>query len=225
MKGKRFFRLLRTLGGRKKRAKKEQKPNGNDPVIVHHTQGQDGQSAEASPGEKASVDELRATADPQIQSLMFSLPLEIRFKIYHEVWREYLKPRRVSPCHPGSDLRLHLYTPSSASTRLMHTRCTLHTADPAQEDSFVTRPWPFDNYGNLPTAPPPRWFFEAWVLRLNWGKHWKCQDAVQRRWDPLTGRGTNRQSSDERPPFLPLFQACKAMSVLPYIFDSIISTH
>ena len=224
MKGKRFFRRLRGLVGREKRVKNEQKPNINDSVIVHHTQGRDGQSTKAPLGEKASVDELRATADPQTQAFIFNLPLEIRFKIYHEVWREYLKPRRVSPCHPGSDLRLHLYTPSSASTRLMHTRCILHSADPAQEDSFVTRPWPFDNYGNMPTAPPPRWFFEAWVLRLNWGKHWKCQDAVQRRWDPLTGRGSHRQPRDELPPFLPLFLACKTMSVF-LIFDFITSTH
>ncbi len=227
MRGKRLFRRLRALLARKKAAKssgsqrhKRTRSTGTESFIVHYPQTQDGQSAAGQGALRkaaASLDEMRATAHHQDLSPFFNrLPLELRRKIYLEVWRAYLKPRRLSASHAGTDLRLHLYTPSSASTRLMHTRCTLHPDDPAQEDSFVTRPWPFDNYGTNPPAAPPGWFFEAWVLRLNWGKHWKCQHAVQKRWDPLAGDGSH--SGGERAPFLPLFLACKTMSVAPFLF-------
>lgn len=239
MRGKRLFRRLRAMLGRAKAAKKaaggQQKPDiastGTDPVIVHHTQGQQDalvsgleSAAHDAPSTKASVEELRASADPQRPSSFFSaLPLEIRLKIYHEVWRAYLQPQPPNSSTPRSrsDLRLHLYTPSPASTRLMHTRCLLqHPDEPVQEDSCVTRPWPFDNYGVNPPSSPPRWFFEAWVLRLNWGKHWKCQHAVQKRWDPLVPGG-DRQSGGERAPFLPLFLACKKMSVSSPLLDCV----
>ena len=86
-------------------------------------------------------------------------------------------------------------------------------------------PWPFDDEGdngadspagegNSTSAPhiPPRWFLVAWVMRLNWGRHWKCQQAVQQRWDPDTGYARPA----ERAPFLSLWLACKRMYVTPY---------
>jgi hypothetical protein len=217
---KRFFHRLRAAINRKKKAKKDgdaQKSGDaaavTDPVIVHHPQVQGTQPGEGDV-KPASADELRATADPQdLSPFLSGLPLEIRRKIYHEVWTAYLKPRRVAAEQPGSDLRLHIYTPSSASTIMTHTRCVLHPGEAVKQDSFVTRPWPFDTHGVSPPCPPPRWFFEAWVIRLNWGKHWMCQHAVQKQWDsskPVMC-GQAQLVMVERAPFLPLFLACKKM--------------
>lgn len=217
---KRFLRRLRAVISRKKKTKKVGDAQKSvdvaataEPVIVHHPQVQRTQPREGDVT-PASTAELRATADSQnLSPFLGGLPLELRRKIYYEVWAGYLKPRRVAPAQPGSDLRLHIYTPSSASTTMTHTRCVLHPGESVRPDSFVTRPWPFDTHGVDPSFPPPRWFFEAWVIRLNWGKHWKCQHAVQKQWDsskPVMC-GQAQLVMGERAPFLPLFLACKKM--------------
>ncbi|KAK4161498.1 hypothetical protein QBC43DRAFT_243308 [Cladorrhinum sp. PSN259] len=153
--------------------------------------------------------EMQAAENDQDTSVFFSrLPLEVRQLIYLEVWKDYLKPRRTSPSKPGTDLRLHIYTDDSANLKLLrHTQCKVHPIDPPHEDTlYATTPWLHDTDMN-PNVPAPGWFWFAWVLRIHWGKHWKCQHAVQRRWDPRTG------TSKEVPPapFLSVFLTCKKM--------------
>jgi hypothetical protein len=201
MKGKRFLRRLRAL---LRRRKAESSSNHAEPVIVHHSQEPQDEKAQSEP---ITVQEMRSTADPQDLSLFFQrLPVEIRLKIYHQVWRNYLKPRRVSPTSAGSDLRLHIYTPSPASRKLVHTRCTLHPGEPGPKDVSVTRDIQSEDWPNTPL-----WYRDAWVLRLNWGKHWKCQHAVQKQWDITMGRIAAGSSAVPKAPFLQLFLACKRM--------------
>jgi hypothetical protein len=84
--------------------------------------------------------ELLSNVDAQSLSFFFGrLPLELRRLIYREVWKAYLKPRRVSPSAPGTDLRLHIYKDRSAATSLTHTRCKVHPGEPIQEDTFKCR--------------------------------------------------------------------------------------
>ncbi|KAL2015249.1 hypothetical protein VTK56DRAFT_5946 [Thermocarpiscus australiensis] len=216
MRAKALLRRLRELFRRKKAAKRagvqaikrRRRPDGSsvsEPIILHrgpHSPQDDDADNNTAIITRA---ELQSSADSQAPSAFFAeLPLEIRRMIYLEVWRGYLKPRRLSPANPGSDLRLHIYADGSARGTLGHTRCKVHPGAPAQEDTWVTAPWPFDNDSN-PSRMPPRWFWVAWVMRLNWGKHWKCQHAIQKRWDPSTGSA----EPVEEAPFLPLFLTCK----------------
>ena len=153
--------------------------------------------------------EMQQSADNQDASIFFKkLPLELRRQIYREVWQGYLKSRRVSPSSPGSDLRLHIYTDSSGGGTFRHTQCKIHPGAPGQDDAQVIEPWPFNNSNS---QTPPMWFWFAWVMRLHWDKHWKCQHAVMKRWDPRTGSAREADPS----PFLPLFLTCKKMYVSP----------
>jgi len=164
-----------------------------------------------------SRDEMELSADSQDSSRFFSrLPLEIRRQIYRQVWQDYLEPsRRTGPASPGSDLRLHIYTDDSVNGTLRHTQCKVHPGDPVQEDTltlYLNTPWPFDGNVN-PTVPAPPWFWFAWVMRIHWGKHWKCQHAIQQRWDPNTGRCKEVPKA----PFLPLFLTCRKLyDTLPF---------
>lgn len=168
-------------------------------------------------------------------------------------------PTKASPTDkykPGTDLRLHIFSPNSSHTRLTHTRCVAghgegeDTGDaidaPAQQQpaAAAANPqaqaqaqlqaqaapttttgivedvqgsdgaWPFEMNG---PGAPPRWFFEAWVLRLNWGGHWACQRAVQRRWVPGRNEGGKKEGGGRgrigggEAPFLRLFLTCKKM--------------
>jgi hypothetical protein len=202
MKGKRFLRRLRALLRRRKAKGANNQP---EPVIVHHSQEpQDDRTTQINP---ITAQEMRATADPQDLAPFFQkLPVEIRLKIYHQVWRNYLKPRRVGPLSAGSDLRLHIYTPSPASRKLVHTRCTLHPGEPGPKDVSVARDIQREDWPSTPL-----WYRDAWVLRLNWGKHWRCQHAVQKQWDVTMRRSAAGSSAAPKAPFLPLFLACKRM--------------
>lgn len=216
MRAKVLLRRLRAIFRQKteKRAStKRQRRNGsstvNEPVILH----QDPRAVQDAADIPKTVTraELQSSADPQEACTFFSrLPLEIRRMIYREVWSGYLEARRAPPPSAGSDLRLHIYANGSGRGILGHTPCKVHPGDPVQEDAWVTAHWPFDNDGGSPSRMPPRWFWFAWVMRLNWGKHWKCQHAIQKRWDPMTGRA----EPAEEAPFLPLFLTCKKMWVL-----------
>ncbi|GAB1318425.1 hypothetical protein MFIFM68171_08635 [Madurella fahalii] len=211
MRAKALLRRLRAIFRQKieKRAgTKRQRRNGpstvNEPVILH----QDLRAVQGAADIPKTITraELQSSANPQDACTFFSrLPLEIRRMIYREVWSGYLEPRRPPTSSPGSDLRLHIYANGSGRGILGHTPCKVHPGDPVQEDAWVTAPWPFDNDGGSPSRMPPGWFWFAWVMRLNWGKHWKCQHAIQKRWDPLTGRA----EPAEEAPFLPLFLTCK----------------
>ncbi|KAK0719397.1 hypothetical protein B0H67DRAFT_681520 [Lasiosphaeris hirsuta] len=169
------------------------------PIIIH--QGPD--SAQDAGVRTITRAEMQHSASNQDDSIFFSrLPLELRRQIYREVWRGYLKSRRVSPSSPGSDLRLHIYTDGSGRGTLRHTQCKIHPGAPGQDDAQVIEPWPFDRSN---AHMPPMWFWFAWVMRLHWDKHWKCQHAIMKRWDPLTGNAEDAEPS----PFLPLFLTCK----------------
>lgn len=175
---------------------------------VHNDQSSTSIRAEPA---QISRDEMELSANTQDSSRFFSrLPLEIRRQIYRQVWQDYLEPRRrAGPASPGSDLRLHIYTDDSVNGTLRHTQCKVHPGDPVQEDTltlYLNTPWPFDDNVN-PTVPAPPWFWFAWVMRIHWGKHWKCQHAIQQRWDPHTGRCKEVPKA----PFLPLFLTCRKL--------------
>ncbi|KAK3353732.1 hypothetical protein B0T25DRAFT_456652 [Lasiosphaeria hispida] len=172
------------------------------PIIIH----QGLESAQDASIRTITRAEMQQSASNQDDSIFFSrLPLELRRQIYREVWRGYLKSRRVSPSSPGSDLRLHIYTDGSGRGTLRHTQCKIHPGSPGQDDAQVIEPWPPFDRSN--THMPPMWFWFAWVMRLHWDKHWKCQHAIMKRWDPLTGNAKDAEPS----PFLPLFLTCKKM--------------
>ncbi|KAK3935348.1 hypothetical protein QBC46DRAFT_51888 [Diplogelasinospora grovesii] len=215
-----FLRRLRNAFRRKKAANNDTKGKGVEnlradvdsattdaPVIIHKGTG---------PGRNEDDDVRTITraemegsgADEQSGSIFFArLPLEIRQLIYREIWRGYLKARRVSPSSPGSDLRLHIYTDGSGRVTLGHTQCKIDPGAPSQEDAQVIQPFfPFDTTTGQ-TLTPPMWFWLALVMRFHWDKHWKCQHAIMKRWDPQTGKA----KEVERSPFLPLFLTCKKM--------------
>ncbi|KAK4129867.1 hypothetical protein BT67DRAFT_266875 [Trichocladium antarcticum] len=205
MRDTRAYRRLRALF-RRKRAE----PASHQSVIVHDSPSATPDSSSSSTPRKTTEAELESSADSQAASAFFAkLPLEVRRIIYRHVWATYLQQRRVSRASPGSDMGLHIYTDCSVRGRLAHTGCRAHPGAPAQEDAWVTAPWPFDGDGDAAGMEPPRWFWIAWVMRLNWGRHWKCQHAIQQRWDPATG--TARPSG--KAPFLPVWLACKKMHV------------
>ncbi|KAK4152988.1 hypothetical protein C8A00DRAFT_15764 [Chaetomidium leptoderma] len=232
MRGKRLVRRLRAFFSRKKAAIKKnlgaKKDAGGSesgaagPVIAHRPQ-----DALPPPGDNTghvtTIAEMWATADPQVLSRFLSdMPLEIRRKIYVQVWRDYLKPRpedmtcggSKTSWASGADMRMHIYTPTSANTGMAHARCILCPGAPSQVDPWVKSPWPFEKDGENEASKPPVWFWEAWVLRINWGKHWACQRALQRRWVPHASTSESSSSSSmpvERAPFMPLFLACKKM--------------
>lgn len=182
-------------------------------------EGEDGDGDGDGGAKTITLDWLEQSADQQAASAFFAqLPLEIRRIIYRHTWRGYLKQRRVSPSSPGSDLRLHIYSDGSVRSSLGHTRCRVHPGAPAQEDPWVTAPWPWPVDARLaaPDRMPPRWFWAAWVMRLNWGRHWKCQHAIQKRWDPATGEAQRA----EKAPFLPVWLTCKKMCALIHLLHS-----
>ncbi|KAK3904499.1 hypothetical protein C8A05DRAFT_13627 [Staphylotrichum tortipilum] len=242
-----FFRAIRAAFSRKKKDKaKEVSPEGQasdggvvemQPVIVHHAQGDDG-------GNVVGVDHVDhvGQVNSQLDSNFFNrFPLEIRRKIYKEAWRMYLnettcghtKPssnnknnNNNATATPGTDLRLHIFSPSSSNTRLAHTRCLVdrcggpggdddgvdhHVAAPTSLGGVLSTGERHARAADPPAASPPRWFFEAWVLRLNWGGHWRCQRAVQRKWVPLGGQAGERAMVGEKAPFLRVFLTCKKM--------------
>ncbi|KAK1758852.1 hypothetical protein QBC47DRAFT_356769 [Echria macrotheca] len=175
--------------------------------------------------------EMQETADNQDASMFFAkLPLEIRRQIYREVWGTYLKSRRRVSSSPslaassssarssyvdasatsyqGADMRLHIYTDGSTRGTFRHTQCRIDcsaaTGPDGAADAQVIDPWPFDME---PQNMPPMWFWFAWIMRLHWDKHWKCQHAVMKRWDSRTGSAREAAAS----PFLPVFLTCKKM--------------
>ncbi|AEO67323.1 uncharacterized protein THITE_2129247 [Thermothielavioides terrestris NRRL 8126] len=211
----RLLRRLRAVFRRRKTAKPKvrltERAGGETVVIVHQTPVDNHNKIDKGK-QIATIPtaELLANVDSQSLSFFFGrLPLELRRLIYREVWKTYLKPRRMSPSAPGTDLRLHIYRDRSAASSLTHTRCRVHPGEPIEEDTFATAPWPFATPQQGPSTMPPRWFWEAWIMRLNWGRHWKCQYAVQKRWDPRAGKGRPAKKA----PFLPLFLTCKRMYV------------
>ncbi|KAK4121527.1 hypothetical protein N657DRAFT_673336 [Parathielavia appendiculata] len=213
MEKKRLFDRLRDFFRRKNGKTKKEGPNAprNESVIVHHPKAPQPRNDHLRQViESSTLQDMRATADAQALSAFFQrLPVEIRLKIYHHVLCNYLKPRRVGPSTAGSNLRLHIYTPAPASKRLTHTRCKIHPGEPGQKDVLVTQDIHSEDW---PNAPP--WYRDAWVLRLNWGKHWKCQHAIQKQWN-LTAQngdaGSSSATGAPTAPFLPLFLACKRM--------------
>lgn len=231
MRDRRFFRKLRAFFSRKKAAKKVDDDGDrsgtaaacDQPAGIADHPEQTHQPAQNTNNNKntemdnvdhvTGTEEMRDAADQQDLSIFFAtLPLEMRRKIYHDVWRVYLKPRRMAASSPGSDLRLHVYSTNSANPRLVHTRCKRHSGDVEEKDSSVAHAWPPETYHDAPSSGPPVWFWEAWVLRLHWGRHWKCQRAVQEQWDPDAAASSGGLQL-EKAPFLPLFLTCKRMSV------------
>ncbi|KAK4237695.1 hypothetical protein C8A03DRAFT_34315 [Achaetomium macrosporum] len=216
---KRLFRWLRASvsSGLKKATEKlrlRRKSTGSDEsVIIHHLVPDPVRALNNTGQQKITIptEEILRTTDQQDLSPFFTkLPLEIRRKIYLEVWRGYLKPRRLADSAPGSNLRVHIYTRSPSATSMCHTRCVVHPGEPVEEDGLAASAWPFHTLspGSARTShSPPLWFWDAWFQRLSWGKHWKCQLSIQKRWDP--------QTDEERPrdlaPFLPMFLTCKRM--------------
>ncbi|KAK0642088.1 hypothetical protein B0T16DRAFT_336534 [Cercophora newfieldiana] len=164
--------------------------------------------------------ELQRSASDQDTSIFFSkLPLELRRQIYSEVWRSYLGSPSASPSSPHAsetDLRLHIYTDGSGRGSFRHTQCRIHRGLPGQDDVQVIEPWPFDTTNK---HTPPMWFWFAWVMRLHWDKHWKCQHQIMKRWDPQTGNAKPAEPS----PFLPLFLTCKKMYLesLTSLFETV----
>ncbi|KAM7193682.1 hypothetical protein V8F20_008319 [Naviculisporaceae sp. PSN 640] len=197
--------------------------------IVHHAApelnqtGIDGQAL-------ITQSDMATSADSQSICLFFSrLPLEIRRLIYREVWKGYLEstcrqvpmpmPRISTASTPNisasqalvtapalfqTDLGLHIYTDGTGGTKLGHTLCRVHDSPPDQgtHNRLSIQPWMYQD-GNH----PPMWLWRAWVMRQHWNRHWKCQSAVMKRWDPETGSVTQT----ERSPFLPMFLTCKKM--------------
>ncbi|KAK0620689.1 hypothetical protein B0T14DRAFT_521958 [Immersiella caudata] len=149
------------------------------------------------------ADMQRSASDQDTSALFSKLPLELRRQIYGEVWRSYLGSSRASASAPEPDLRLHIYTDGSGRGIFRHTQCQIHPGLPSQDDAQVIEPWPF----HTNTHTPPTWFWFAWVMRLHWDKHWKCQHQVMKRWDPQTGNAKDAEPS----PFLALFLTCKKM--------------
>ncbi|KAK0622008.1 hypothetical protein B0T17DRAFT_535635 [Bombardia bombarda] len=174
-------------------------------VIIHHGNVPIDNQHIARATTKA---EMQASASDQTQSYFFRLPLEIRRLVYRELWSDYFKARDVSPFSPGSDLRLHIYSDGfvtrSSRRNLCHLRCMVDHDASSRDDSEAVNPWPFDTGFR---ALPPLWFWFACIVRLHWGHHMQCQNAVMGHWDPFTGK----TSEPDKSPFLPLFLACKKM--------------
>ncbi len=213
------FRRLRTALRRKKRSSKGKGKSkdaadrqgdltvASSKTPILHPGGQ-GTTHGHSAAKTITRADIQRSANNQDMSIFFSkLPLELRRQIYREVWRSHLKAaRRVSASSTlASDLRLHIYTDGSGRT-FRHTQCEIHPGAPGQDDARVIEPWPFHSNN----AQPPMWYWFAWVMRLHWDKHWKCQHAIMERWDPRTGSAKEA----ERSPFLPMFLTCKKMCAL-----------
>lgn len=228
------LRLVGIAHGKDKKAGSKDKGKGKEAEspqissIVHHA----GPGLKNDIDGQAPITqrEMETSANNQIVCLFFSrLPLEIRRLIYREVWRGYLEsscrqipmpmPRTSSasvPAAPSSpslaappslfdtDLGLHIYTDGSGGTKLGHTLCRVHDCAPDQGDQnrLSIQPWMYQD-GNH----PPMWLWRAWVMRQHWNRHWKCQSALMKRWNPDTGSVTEV----ERSPFLPMFLTCKKM--------------
>lgn len=105
----------------------------------------------------------------------------------------------------STDLGLHIYTDGGRDTKLGHTLCRVHDCAPdhGEQNRFSMQPW----MEQEDSPRPPMWLWRAWVMRQHWNRHWKCQTAVMRRWNPDTG---NMQEF-ERSPFMPMFLTCKKM--------------
>ncbi|KAM7216991.1 hypothetical protein V8F06_007630 [Rhypophila decipiens] len=228
---------LRLVGLGQSKDKKTAKDKGKEkegdctPIssIVHHAglrRDQDNSDRQALITQREMV----TSADNQFICLFFArLPLEIRRLIYREVWRGYLEsscrqipmpmprtssssvpvvstaqPPVIAPSLFSTDLGLHIYTDGSGGTKLGHTLCRVHDAPPDQGDQnrLSIQPWMYQE-GNH----PPMWLWRAWVMRQHWNRHWKCQSALMKRWNPDTGSVTEV----ERSPFLSMFLTCKKM--------------
>lgn len=212
-----FFPWLNALFDRAKAAGHGYKTSS---LVIHHTTHDTFRQLTQN-GNGACIitfDEMAENTDAQEFSAFFvNLPLEVRRKIYQEIWGMYLKPRRVAPGTQGSDLRLHIYMPNvHIKSRLVHTRCVLHPGEPVERDGYAAMPWPYDAMSVAqpePTQERPHWVFLAWGLRSSFGKHWRCQQAIQQRWVPLVGGGC-ADVPEDKAPFLPVFLTCKKMLVL-----------
>jgi hypothetical protein len=88
----------------------------------------------------ASLDEMRASMDPQDQFRFVHLPGELRRNVYLQLWRGYLQPCNLAPWSAGSDLRLHIHTANWITTKLTHTPCARHPREPETNDPDDLRP-------------------------------------------------------------------------------------
>ncbi|KAK3389912.1 hypothetical protein B0H63DRAFT_519147 [Podospora didyma] len=196
---------LRRMFRRRKEAQDEEIVPDNNLAVPQQEEDSSCPLAEASARVITPAQMEQSGSLDQAASIFFAkLPLELRRKIYRSVWESYLQPCHVSPSSPGSDLRLHIYADGARDDRsvLSHGQCLVHPGALGQDDDQAIEPWALARDHNL---APPMWFWLALVRRLQWGRHWSCQEKVMRRWDPITGNIT----PGEKSPFLPLFLTCK----------------
>lgn len=221
-------KLALRLAGIGKNKDKKTKGKGKEDsdqisTIVHHARPDRNQHD--ADVQAITQRDMETSADDQDICLFFSrLPLEIRRLIYREIWKGYLEstcsqvpmPIRTSsgslatqsltPSLFSTDLGLHIYTDESGGTKLGHTLCRVHECAPDQgrQNRLSIQPWMYEE-----GRRPPMWLWRAWVMRQHWNRHWKCQSAVMKRWNPDTGTVQEAEPS----PFLPLFLTCKKMYV------------
>ncbi|KAL2127285.1 hypothetical protein VTI74DRAFT_10961 [Chaetomium olivicolor] len=211
-----------------------------DPVIIHHQNPNLTQPTTHHPVTTLAEIEASADPQ-ELSPLFNLLPLEIRHLIYLHLWRSHLRPhppstRSSQKSSPRSDLRLHVYTtiantassnPTSPSDpnltananqpirRFVHLPCRLRPGAPPQPDVFNANPWPFEAEDSdaAPALMPyaPAFWWEAWGMRLQWERHWKCQREVLRRWD--CARGEMSEDVDGKRSFGEVFRVCKRMYV------------
>jgi hypothetical protein len=195
MKFKHIFYRLRRSFRRKKGRKVSSKKNVNKSKI--RLTSQESQS-DAKPVKHVPIDELQRSVDSQDTSLFFTkLPIELRLKIYREVWANFLKSRPPIPGHPGTGFRLHIHSMEKAGSPFTHTPCKVQLENPGAlmtahgPDLLV---FPGESQEHLPAS-----YWSEWITKLHWGRHWACR------------KQNYRCLKTEAAPFLPLWLSCKRM--------------
>ena len=132
-----------------------------------------------------NLDKIQAKAKAQLQSRLFSLPLEIRQLIYLELWRE-------------AGLGQHIFIHRGGYT---HAPCILSDQNaPDQRQVEVDRLW-----GDWESPMGTCVENHLWARRLSsaWCNHWRCEERAAAR----------SAKAPDRSPFLPMLVACKRMYV------------
>ncbi|EGS21366.1 uncharacterized protein CTHT_0032210 [Thermochaetoides thermophila DSM 1495] len=199
-----FYRLQRSFR-RKKGRKVSSKKNVNKSKIRLTSQES---RSDAKPVKHVPIDELQRSVDSQDTSLFFTkLPIELRLKIYREVWADFLKSRLPIPGHPGTGFRLHIHSTEKAGSPFTHTRCKVQLENPG---ALMTAHGPDllvfsgESQEHLPAS-----YWSEWITKLHWGRHWACR------------KQNYRCLKTEAAPFLPLWLSCKRiyLEAAPAFFE------